>query len=147
MIFSIRKAQRCDTCTVASMAANMWCDASFEELESEFQDIVAAPDQAVFLASCGGVTCGFAQCDLRRDYVEGTHGSPVGYLEGIYVKPEYRKMGCAGTLLSACENWAKDLGCKEFASDCELTNSESLRFHMNTGFQEANRIICFTKTL
>ena len=33
---------------------------------------------------------GFAQCTLRNDYVEGSSSSPVGYLEGIYVKDEYR---------------------------------------------------------
>ena len=30
-----------------------------------------------------------------------------------------------------CEKWAKGKGCSEFASDCELTNYESLAFHLN----------------
>jgi hypothetical protein len=50
-------------------------------------------------------------------------------------------------LLTACEDWARTKGCTEFASDCELTNTQSLRFHLNVGFTEANRIICFTKKL
>ena len=50
---------------------------------------------------------GFAQCGLRRDYVEGTESSPVGYLEGIFVKESYRSKGCAKELLLACESWAK----------------------------------------
>ena len=33
------------------------------------------------------------------------------------------------------------------ASDCELSNEGSLRFHLATGFQEAGRIICFIKQL
>ena len=37
--------------------------------------------------------------------------------------------------------------CEEFTSDCELTNEESRGFHLHTGFEEANRIICFTKKL
>ena len=37
--------------------------------------------------------------------------------------------------------------CREFASDCELSNLESLAFHLRLGFVEANRIICFTKKL
>ena len=32
-------------------------------------------------------------------------------------------------------------------SDCELENTHSLQFHLNVGFEEANRIICFTKKL
>ena len=90
---------------------------------------------------------GFAQCQLRHDYVEGTESSPVGYLEGIYVAEEYRKHGIARELLSVCETWAKGKGCAEFASDCELENTQSLQFHLNVGFEEANRIICFTKKL
>ena len=50
-------------------------------------------------------------------------------------------------LLSAAENWAREQDCREFASDCELDNVGSLHFHLNVGFQEVNRIICFTKKL
>ncbi|MBR0218892.1 MAG: GNAT family N-acetyltransferase [Clostridia bacterium] len=58
-----------------------------------------------------------------------------------------RRRGYAAWLLSACENCAKEKGCREFASDCELTNTDSLKFHLSLGFTEANRIICFTKKL
>ena len=58
-----------------------------------------------------------------------------------------RGQGLARALLGACEDWARSKGCTEFASDCELNNVQSLRFHLNVGFEEANRIICFTKKL
>lgn len=73
--------------------------------------------------------------------------SPVGYLEGIFIKDDFRHRGYATELLAKCEMWAKEQGCAEFASDCELDNKESLFFHLNSGFEEANRIICFTKRL
>ncbi len=38
-------------------------------------------------------------------------------------------------------------GATEFASECEITNLDSLRFHLNIGFKEANRIICFVKNI
>ena len=50
-------------------------------------------------------------------------------------------------LLTQCEYWAKSHGCCEFASDCELNNIGSLKFHLQLGFEEANRIICFKKKL
>ena len=100
-----------------------------------------------FLAYAENVPIGFAQCQLRHDYVEGTDSFPVGYLEGIYVTESYRHHGIAKRLLHACEVWAKEQGCTEFASDCELDNTQSLQFHLNVGFEEANRIICFTKKL
>ena len=147
MDFTVNKASIRDVSTVVPMAGCIWHSATFQELEADFSDMIEAEDAAVFLAFCGNVPCGFAQCSLRHDYVEGTHSSPVGYLEGIFVNPEYRKLGCASALLTACESWARENGCTEFASDCELTNTESLRFPLNVGFREANRIICFTKSL
>ena len=68
-------------------------------------------------------------------------------LNFIFVKEEYRKKGYAKELLYACEIWSKEIGCKEFASDCELENLASFKFHMAMGFAEANRIICFRKML
>ena len=58
----------------------------------------------------------------------------------IYVTG-YKKRGYAKELLGACQNWAKNQGCFEFASDCELDNEDSLKFHLKMGFAEANRII------
>ena len=43
--------------------------------------------------------------------------------------------------------WAKENPCHEFASDCEIDNINSFHFHKAMNFTEANRIICFTKTL
>ncbi len=143
----IRKAASKDLPTLAELACRLWPDHRAEEMRAEFAQIMAKPDAAFFLAFDGENAIGFAQCQLRRDYVEGTHFSPVGYLEGIYVAEGYRKRGIARNLLSACEEWAKEKGCAEFASDCELNNTQSLQFHLNVGFEEANRIICFTKRL
>lgn len=50
-------------------------------------------------------------------------------------------------LTKECEKWAKEHGGTEFASDCELFNEESLRFHLRIGFKEENRIICFKKEI
>ena len=66
----------------------------------------------------------------------------------IFIKfVENKAVGFAQELLSECQKWAKKKGCQEFASDCELDNATSLKFHMAMGFEEANRIICFTKKL
>lgn len=143
----IRKAEIKNLPILAELACQLWPDHTVEEMYAEFAEILAKPDAAFFLAYAEETDVGFAQCQLRHDYVEGTDSSPVGYLEGIYVAEEYRKHGIARELLSACESWAKSKGCTEFASDCELDNVQSLQFHLNVGFEEANRIICFTKKL
>ena len=143
----IRKAETKDLPILAELACQLWPHHTVEEMHLEFADVIAKPDAAFFLAYAEETAVGFAQCQLRHDYVEGTDSSPVGYLEGIYVADGYRKRGVAKALLSACESWAKEKGCTEFASDCELDNVQSLKFHLNVGFEEANRIICFTKKI
>lgn len=142
----IKKATRKDMEFVAKLAIQMWENHSVEELKEEF-DAYMHNGGVIFLAWSNHDAIGFAQCGLRHDYVEGTKSSPVGYLEGIFVMENQRRQGIAKELLCACQNYAKEQGCTEFGSDCELKNEESLKFHLRMGFQEANRIICFTKKL
>jgi len=143
----IRKANVNEASLVAKLAIQMWEDNTLEGLTEDLTEIIASPESAIFLLYDGDTTVGFAQCQLRHDYVEGTDSSPVGYLEGIFVEEAYRNKGYAKELLKHCEAWAKDMGCTEFASDCELENTGSLAFHLKMGFEEANRVICFTKRL
>lgn len=110
-------------------------------------DLIKNDHAKIFLQCKDKRVIGFAQCQLRFDYVEGTESSLVGYLESIFIKKENRKHGCARVLLAACETWAFSMGCKEFVSDCELDNDLSLQFHLQTRFTEVNRIICFKKFL
>lgn len=148
----IKTATKENSLTIAKLAIQMWKDNILEELAEEFEELIAKEDAQVFLKyapdlSGNSRVVGFAQCQLRYDYVEGTESSPVGYLEGIFIEEAYRGMGFAKELLDACQIWAKEKGCTEFASDCELDNTGSLKFHMAMGFEEANRIICFSKKL
>ena len=143
----IRKATGNDARILGEMAVQMWDSHNVEDLETEFSESITCEATAFFIKYEGNKPAGFAQVGLRSDYVEGTETSPVGYLEGVFVKPEHRKKGYARELLAQCQLWAKEKGCAEFASDCELSNAESLKFHIAVGFSEANRIICFTKKL
>ena len=143
----IRKAGNNDAPVLGELASRLWPRHSAEEMAAEMLELLKQKDAAAFLAFEAETAVGFAQCGLRHDYVEGTSGSPVGYLEGIYVAENSRGRGVARALLSACEDWARAMGCTEFASDCELDNAASLRFHVNVGFREVNRIICFAKKL
>lgn len=140
------RAAQSDAASAAALANQMW--SQDPEREQEFIELIQSRESAVFLAEADGRPVAFAQCGLRHDYVEGKDsGGPVGYLEGIFVEEQYRSRGIAKTLLSLCEDWAREMGCSEFASDTELHNSDSLKFHLACGFEEAGRIICFLKKL
>ena len=143
----IREAMQSDALALAELAINMWSNNTISELQSEFLDLICSDNAVCFIKYVGNKAVGFAQCQLRNDYVEGTNTSPVGYLEGIFIEKEYRHNGYAKELLSKCEKWAKEKSCTEFASDCEIYNDISLEFHLSMGFEEANRIICFRKDI
>ena len=145
--YMIKRAKIGDTEVLADLAIQMWTDHDLEDLTEEFRQLVMNDDAVCLIRYVDEKPIAFAQCQLRHDYVEGTESSPVGYLECIYVSEGYRKKGFAAELLSECEKWAKEKGCTEFASDCELGNADNARFHMSLGFEEANRIICFRKDL
>lgn len=143
---TIRKATPTDSLTLARLACEMWGGLP-EEREPEFAQLTANAEASCFLAFEGDTPIGFAQCQLRHDYVEGCETSPVGFLEGVYVRPEHHRKGIARQLVKACENWARSMGCTEFGSDCEIDNTESLAFHLSIGFEEAGRTIWFNKKL
>ena len=143
----VRKAGKQDLEILANLAVLLWDSNSVGELIAEFSEIISTSKSQFFLKYENDIPIGFAQSQLRYDYVEGTKTSPVGYLEGIFIKDGYRNKGYAKELLVECEAWAKSNGCQEFASDCEIDNIDSFRFHEAMNFTEANRIICFIKTL
>lgn len=143
----LRKAELKDSNALAKLALLLWPNHTFEKLHADIEPLLTNPNAAFFLYYVGELPVGFAQYQLRHDYVEGTESSPVGYLEGVFVLECHRKRGIAAQLLTQCERWAAEQGCAEFASDCELDNAESYAFHLKCGFREANRVICFSKKL
>lgn len=143
----IRKATISDLDALIQLSALLWPNHSFEDLKQEIEALLSNQNAAFFLDFEQNLAVGFAQCQLRYDYVEGTDTSPVGYLEGVFIIENYRKQGVATRLLKRCEQWVCENGCVEFASDCEISNQDSYAFHLKFGFEEANRIICFKKKL
>lgn len=142
----IRKAVPADAAVLGALAGHLW-EHDPDELADEFTGLTLSAEAACFLTFEGNAPIGFAQCQLRHDYVEGCETSPVGFLEGIYVDDAHRHSGVARALLQACEDWARSVGCSEFASDCELDNQTSLAWHLRAGFEEVNRTIWFAKKL
>lgn len=87
------------------------------------------------------------EASIRYEYVNGTQTSPVAFLEGIYVLPEYRRSGVATTLVQQVEDWAKQFSCTEFASDAAIDNTISHAMHRTLGFQETERVVYFKKKI
>ena len=144
---NIKEATPSDIHLLTELTLLLYKNHTFEDLFEENSALLSDPSQVFLLAIHDGTPVGFTHCAIRTDYVEGTNGGNIGYLEGIFVLPEYRKKGIARKLLLACEHWAREKGGLMFASDCEFHNEDSYHFHLAVGFHEANRIICFTKKI
>jgi len=120
---------------------------SRDELITENEQLFADKNQIFFLAFDGDKPVGVSHGSLRREYVNGANDGLKGYLEAIYVLPEYRKKGIAGKLVNILEHWAGRNGCREMASDCLLENTDSYNFHHKIGFEETERNIFFLKAI
>lgn len=120
-------AKKTDSTVLAELALQLWNDNTLGSLKNDFEKLADDENSVCFLK----------YADQK----------PVGYLEGIFILEAYRHRGYAKELLRYCEKWAKEKHCAEFASDCELGNTDSFGFHMAMGFEEANRIICFRKQI
>ena len=143
----IKQASKEEAEILSQMAIKIWNNDSIAELTNEFLSMMDDPDSACFIMFVNQKPVGFANASIRYDYVEGTESSPLGYLEGIFVEESHRKNNYGQELVEACQKWVKSKEIKEFASDCELSNLDSLTFHLAVGFSEANRIICFKKDI
>jgi len=146
--WSIHPLRPADLAAWARLRGELWTDANADELAAETRDFLAAPgDSTVFVALLADSVVGFAEATLRRDYVNGTDASPVGFLEGWYVAPAQRGGGIGRALVDAVERWTREHGCAQLASDALIGNTASQRAHLACGFRETERVVCFVKSV
>jgi aminoglycoside 6'-N-acetyltransferase I len=145
MTHSIRPALAPDLPELGRMRTALWPDSEAAEVgellgrdETELAILVAARPE-------GGL-CGYAEV-ATRPFADGCVTGPVGYLEGIWVDPDRRRRGIASALIREGIAWARGLGLREFASDAEAGNVESIAMHVAAGFEEAQRSVCFRMSI
>lgn len=146
-MYKIMKASSLHTEQITHLAHLLWPEDNLDILKKEIAHYQEDSTSELFVCEEAGQIIGFAHVQLRYDYVEGTTTAPVGYLEGIYVTQKNRNRGIGKMLVKVCEDWARFMNATEFASDVELTNQASARFHEGVGFKEAGRLICYSKRL
>lgn len=127
----------------------LWPDATLDDHRGYMAMALAEPERFLQLMlydeACAPV--GFIEGSIRSDYVNGTETSPVGFVEGVYVAPPWRRQGVARRLFDGVAEWARARGCRELASDALLENETSQRAHRALGFRETERVVYFVKKL
>lgn len=130
------------------MRRALWPECSPAAHESEMSTIIADRSRqiAIMAVMDAGTCCGFVEASIHPHAI-GCETNPVGYVEGWWVDPDYRRSGVGRALLSAVEQWAIGLGCREMASDCLIGNEVSLTAHLASGYRETGRLIHFAKKI
>jgi aminoglycoside 6'-N-acetyltransferase I len=144
---SIRLIRSVDQVGWLELRLALWPHASREQHLAEISSLASDPARYGQFVACSsaGAPIGFAEVSVRSDYVNGTHSSPVAFLEGIYVVPDARRQGIAKSLVAEVERWAREAGCRELASDVLLDNELSQAAHIALGFEETERVVYFRK--
>ena len=146
--FRVRPILKKDIAEWFRLRKLLWEGSSDDEHKIEMRDIYEHTDtQFVIVAETeDSKLVGFLEASIRP-FVEDCHSDHVGYLEGWYVEPEFRRHGIGGKLVSGAENWARAKGCREMASDAEIGNDLSLKAHQNLGYEETSRLVHLRKEL
>ena len=126
----------------------LWDQSTDEEHQAEMRDIYEHTEtQLVLVAELStGKLVGFLEASIRP-FVEDCDTDHVGYLEGWYVEPQYRRNGVGRVLVERAEEWARAKGCEEMASDAEIGNDLSLEAHLKLGYEETSRLVHLRKEL
>lgn len=142
-----------DIDAIAAMRVELWPDDTFEWHRADVILSIEgkAPGMTQFVTfvaeEAGGGLLGFAEVNMRShaDGCDCVH--PVGYLEGWFVRAEARRTGVGGALVKAAEDWAREQGAVEFASDTWLDNPGSQAAHEALGFEEVDKCVHYRKSL
>ena len=146
MEITLRRVMQEDKAEWFRMRKGIWPDVPDNYMTFDMDRLLANVDYFVIFACDGDRPIGLTEAGIR-DYGEGCETSPVGYLEGWFVQEEYRGKRIAGLMTQAAENWVREKGCTEVASDTWLDNEPSIRAHVNMGYHEVERLVHFVKRL
>jgi aminoglycoside 6'-N-acetyltransferase I len=146
--FRVRQLEEKDIDQWAKLRQHLWDGLSDEENSVKMTGNYEHSDTQLALVSesSEGNLIGFLEASVRP-FVEDCHSENVGYLEGWWIEPDYRRNGIGRNLVSAAEQWARGKGCEEMASDSELGNDLSLEAHLRLGYEETSRLVHLRKEL
>ena len=143
----LRPPQHSADASWLALRSALWPEASEREHLREMADVLMRGHCVMLAFDNDGSAIGFVEVSKRNDYVNGTAGSPVGFLEGLYVAPSHRRQGVGRALVCAASSWAAAQGCSELASDALVGNVNAHAVHRALGFVETERVVYFCKRL
>jgi aminoglycoside 6'-N-acetyltransferase I len=147
----VRAVEEPDADSWAALRARLWPFEDVRQLAAEARAFLKGESVATIAAAFvatgeEAATIGFLDLAIRP-FSDGCDSQPVAHVEGWYVEPFARGCGVGRALMQAAENWARERGFTELASDSELHDDDAVAAHLRCGFQETERLVKFRKAL
>lgn len=145
----VREARESDMAEWVRLRCDLWPDCPEDhepEVRGYFEGRAPNVVVAFVLERENGRLGGFIEINTRN-YAEGCSSLPVPYVEGWYLDQDLRGRGFGRLLVARAEEWAREEGFTEIASDCRTDNELSIKVHRALGFVEVERTVCFIKKL
>jgi aminoglycoside 6'-N-acetyltransferase I len=149
----VRLAVASDCEQLSRLRRALWSESSEEEHRNELVSILAGKRNrttplVVFVAEAANrVLAGFLEVGLRSHADGCDPRLPVGFVEGWFVVENQRRKGVGSQLLRAAEDWARNRGCVEMASDTWIDHALSQRVHEALQFEVVDRCVHYRKVL
>ena len=145
---AVRMPEEGDQAEWMRLRGALWPECALEQHELEMGTVLADADRAAAFVSPADRErlAGFIEVALRP-WREECPGTPVGYVESLYVVPEERGRGVGDALLAAAEAWASSRGCRTMAADARLDNDAGRALHRRRGYEEVGQRVRLRKRL
>jgi aminoglycoside 6'-N-acetyltransferase I len=154
--FTVRQAQISDRNELAKMRELLWPESSVEEHRKELEAVLQSGNYGTLpmailvshdVSHEEEVLTGFIEVGLRSHADGCDIARPVGFIEGWFVHDPFRKQGIGKALMRSAEDWARQHGCLEIASDTWIDDEMSIEAHQALGFEVVDRCVHFRKPL
>jgi len=106
------------------------------DVRSQYEGILADPDQRLLVVEDGGRLVGSAHLMVLRHF--GRSLSRSGVVEGVVVDPSWRRAGVGAALMRAVAEAAGRAGCYKLALTSNLARTGAHRFYSRLGWKRTH---------
>jgi aminoglycoside 6'-N-acetyltransferase I len=147
MNITVRQMTASDRTAWVEMRSALWPeDAPEAHVDAANELLNSGENWGLIAETLDREIAGFAEIAVRK-YANGCDTKPVGFLEGIWVKPKFRRQGIGAQLIKKAEALLVECGFHELGSDTPINNRDSQAAHLAWGFSETERVVYFRKVL
>ena len=134
---TIREATEADVTALVGLMQEFYAESAFaldrEWAAAAFHRLLATREQGrIWIALADQVPVGHAVLSLRFTM---EYGGLSGYVDDLFVKPEFRRRGCGRMLISQLRDHCQFVGCKSLQVEVGAANSVALELYEQFGLR------------